>query len=118
MKSIAKIAVSLIVLSIMLMPVAYALSVYDVEYDHDDRTVEFEFDRRVRYKSTKVVITDTVTGKKVSSSIRKKDNDDIKVRVSKRLTQGRTYRYKITNVSLRSARNWQTLTGTFVAWDD
>ena len=88
--------------------------VKEVDYDKNDREVEFEFASRVQWKGAKVTITDG--SKNYVTRIIEKDGDGIEVKVSK-LTPGKKYTYKISGVSVKDAGSFKTISGTFVARD-
>lgn len=89
--------------------------VKEVDYDRDDKEVEFEFANRVQWKSPKVTISD---GKKnYVVRIREKDSDGIEVKVNK-LTIGKTYKYTITGVRIKGNASYTTITGSFKARKD
>lgn len=83
-----------------------------VDYDKNDKEVEFEFTARVQWKGAKVTITDG--NKNYVTRIIEKDSDSIEVKVS-RLTPGRKYTYKISGVSVKDAGSYKTISGTFAA---
>ena len=89
--------------------------VTDVDYDRDDREVEFEFKGSVKWKKPKVKITRN--GKNYAKRIIEKDSDELSVKV-KKLTYGAIYSYKITGVKKKGAKKYTTVTGTFRAVDD
>lgn len=99
------------------VPMAGEVAVKKVEYDHDDREVDFDFTGRVSYKNVKVSIKDAA-GRSIRVSKIERDSDDLTVRLSKRLTRGAQYTYAISGVSPRGEGNYQTLKGTFRAYDD
>ena len=86
--------------------------VKEVDYDKNDREVEFEFTSKVQWKGAKVTITDG--SKNYVTRINKKDKDSIEVKVSK-LTPGKKYNYKISGVSAKNAGSYKTVSGTFTA---
>ena len=88
--------------------------VEEVEYDRDDRVVEFEFRGSVKWKSPKVKITRG--GKNYAKKILSKDSDELEVKV-KKLKYGAIYSYKITGVKNKKGTKYRTVTGTFRAVD-
>lgn len=99
------------------IPKASTALVKDVDYDADDREVNFEFRNNVSYKNAKVVITNTSSTKTYTTRITEKDRDELSVRVSG-LTRGSSYKYTITGVTNNSTKSSKTLTGTFRAIDN
>ena len=99
------------------IPKAPANLVKEVDYDSEDKEVDFSFRNNVSYKNVKVVITNTSDTKTYTTKITEKDNDDLCVRV-KGLTYGKTYKYKITGVTNKANGSTKTLTGTFQAIDN
>jgi len=87
-----------------------AVKVKDIEYDADDREVNFEFTGRVQWKSPKVTIKKGSTN--YVKRIVEKDNDEIEV-VVKKLKRGVTYKYKITGVRKKGSKKYGTVSGTF-----
>lgn len=90
--------------------------VEEVDYDEDDREVEFEFKYDVRWKNPKVTILDA-DGKNLVKKIVDKDDDSIEVKVEA-LTEGETYTYKIEGVRRAGAAAYKTVTGSFIAGDE
>lgn len=89
--------------------------VESIEYDRKSRTVEFEFQGSVKWKSPKVKITRK--GRNYAKKIQGKDSDSLTVKV-KKLTYGATYSYKITGVKNKKGKKYQTVKGTFTAVED
>ncbi len=85
--------------------------VEDVDYDREDKEVNFEFQGNVKWKNAKVVIKDS-TGKNFVQRINEKDNDEIEVKV-KGLTSGKKYSYKITGVARKGSKKFKTVKGAF-----
>lgn len=91
--------------------------VESVEYDRDDREVEFEFRGSVKWrKSPAPKVKITRSGKNYAKKIIKKDSDELEVKV-KKLKYGSIYSYKITGVKSKRGKKYQTVTGTFRAVD-
>lgn len=88
----------------------------DVEYDSEDREVNFDFKGTVKWKKAKVTVKDS-KGKNYVTRILEKDNDSIEVRV-KKLTVGKKYTYKITGVAQKGSSSYKTVSGSFTANDD
>jgi hypothetical protein len=89
--------------------------VKEVDYDKNDREVEFDFAAKVQWKGAKVTITDG--SKNYVTRIIEKDKDSIEVKVSK-LTLGKKYTYKISGVRVNGANSYKTISGTFIARDN
>lgn len=68
----------------------------EVDYDAEDRELTVEFRENVSWKRSAKVIVKTVAGKKVSSYIISKDNDDVKIRV--KLKFGKKYKVIVKGV--------------------
>lgn len=86
--------------------------VKEVDYDRNDKEVEFEFAAKVQWKGAKVTITDG--SKNYVTRIIEKDSDSIEVKVSK-LTPGKKYTYKISGVSIKNSGSYKAISGTFAA---
>lgn len=99
------------------------LTVKEVDYDVDRKngktvyTVEFDFNKNVVKKSNSYIIIRDSSGKAYSSknSYIEWDKDECELRLSKKLTVGKTYTYKIVNVKSSSESSYRTITGSFVA---
>ncbi len=89
--------------------------VESIEYDRKSRTVTFEFQGSVKWKSPKVKITRK--GRNYAKKIQGKDSDSLTVKV-KKLTYGATYSYKITGVKNKKGKKYQTVKGSFTAVED
>ena len=87
----------------------------EVDYDKNDREVEFDFAAKVQWKGAKVTITDG--SKNYVTRIIEKDKDSIEVKVSK-LPIGKKYTYKISGVRVNGANSYKTISGTFIARDN
>ena len=87
----------------------------EVDYDKNDREVEFDFAAKVQWKGAKVTITDG--SKNYVTRIIEKDKDSIEVKVSK-LTIGKKYTYKISGVRVNGANSYKIISGTFIARDN
>lgn len=87
-----------------------------IEYDREDREVSFEFKHRVKWKNSKVVITDS-KGKSYVKRICEKDNDEIEVKV-KNMKYGAKYSYKISGIKKVGGTKYQTIKGTFRVVDN
>ncbi len=95
---------------------AKAPKIEDVEYDDEDREVNFDFYGRVMWHKPKVTITDK-HGKSYVIRINSRDRDDIEVKV-KRLKYGAKYKYKISGVKVEGTSGYRTVKGSFRAYDD
>ena len=89
--------------------------VQEVEYDREDKEVNFDFYGRVKYRKLKVKIY-SASGKNMARYIIDRDSDDIEVKV-KKLKYGKKYRYKISGIKKRGASKYTTIKGTFKAID-
>lgn len=100
------------------IPSAGKVVVRNVEYDGEDRQVEFEFKGKVKW-SNDAKVTITKNGRNYSNGIIDWDNDSVEVSVD-RLKYGAKYNYKITGVGNRDGGSYKTVKGTFYAhdWDD
>ncbi len=85
--------------------------VEDVDFDREDKEVNFDFQGNVKWKNAKVVIKDSA-GKNFVKRIKEKDNDGIEVKV-KSLTSGKKYTYKITGAARKGSNKFKTVKGTF-----
>ena len=85
--------------------------VEDVDYDREDKEVNFEFQGNVKWKNAKVTIKDSA-GKNYVKRINDKDNDEIELKV-KGLTGGKKYTYKITGVARKGSNKYKTVKGSF-----
>lgn len=95
------------------IPGSNKVVIKDIEYDREDREVEFEFKGKVAWKSPTVKITDS-NGKNYVRYIIDKDNNSIEVKVNK-LVYGKSYNYKITGVKNKEGTKYVTKTGKFKA---
>lgn len=95
---------------------------YDVDYEHGrtEWTVSFDFNKKISHsQSSCVIITDSAGNEYSStSSYVEWDDDECEVHLSSGLTEGNTYYYKITDVKPIGAGSYQTLTGSFIAYED
>lgn len=73
--------------------------------------VEVEFEDEVDYKNVKVTVKDT-SGKKYTTSIVKKDDDEIIFRV-KKYVSGKSYNYTISGVREEGTSSYGKVTGKF-----
>ena len=89
-----------------------SIPVREIEYDNEDRDVEFSFSSRVEWKNPRVTISDG----KNQYVIRIKDRDpkEIEVRVRK-LKRGKTYKYTISGIRRAGSGAFTTISGTFTA---
>ena len=86
--------------------------VKEIEYDKKDKEVEFSFEKKVKWKSPKVSITDG--SKEYVRSIKDRDNDEIEVSV-KKLKKGKVYQYTISGIKKKGDKKYTTISGTFRA---
>ena len=98
------------------IPKAKNTIVKEVDYDAEDREVNFEFNTNVTYKKPKVTITDVNGSKTYTAKIIERDYDELTVRVSG-LTYGKKYKYTISGVSSSQNSSAKTYSGTFTAID-
>lgn len=99
------------------------LSVKEISYDEDfddgrmEYTVDIEFNKKVRYKSSSYVLIKDKNGKSYSSkdSYVDWDDDECEVELSQGLEYGKTYTYEIVNVKAKGESKYITLKGTFKA---
>lgn len=98
------------------VPSVKKVTVKEVEYDADDREVNFEFKKHVKWKNVKVTIKDS-NGKNYAVRILEKDNDELEVR-TKTLSIGKKYTYKISGIKAEGASSYTSISGSFRAYDD
>lgn len=98
------------------IPAAGKIVMDDIEFDSEDREVEFEFKGKVQWKNPTVTITDA-NGKNYVTKIKAKDYNSIEVKV-KGMKNGKTYNYKISGVRKSGTKDYVTLKGKFKALDD
>ena len=90
-----------------------SIPVREVEYDAEDRDVDFSFGCRVEWKKPKVTVTDG--SRHYNAWIKDLDDDDLEVKVDA-LTRGKTYRYTITGIRRVGSTSYTTVSGSFTAW--
>ena len=90
--------------------------VRSVEYDGEDRQVDFEFKGNVKWSGDPEVSIER-NGKEYSRGIIERDNDGLEVSV-KRLDYGAKYSYKITGVASADGGSYKTVKGSFRAYGD
>ena len=98
------------------VPAASGLRIKEVEYDADDRELDIDFNKKVSYKSAKVVVKDA-DGKTYAARITEKDDDDMEVRVQG-LKYGERYTVTVSGVAVRGTKKYETLTAEFAAIDN
>jgi len=98
-----------------------SLKVKDVDYDSDDRELDFEFNKSTLRKSGRYIIVKDAKGNTYStknSRLYFDDSDECTLKLTKRLSQGKRYNYTIVGVKAKGSSSYKTITGSFVAWDD
>lgn len=99
------------------VPKKATIKVEDIEYDRSDNELSFEFGTRVRWKNPTVKIM-TASGSTICrGEIIERSSDELEVYLPKKLSYGTKYKYKITGIKARSASEYRTLSGSFVARD-
>ena len=97
--------------------VSTKIVVKSVDYDPEDKKVDFEFKHNVQYKkNVKVTITYGKSKKNYVTSIQELSNKSLEVKVRK-LKYGRVYKYKINGIRRKGAKSYKTISGTFRAID-
>ena len=81
----------------------------NVDYDHKDRKVEFEFLKKVKWKNPKVTIKH---GKK-QYAVKIKDTESRELEVKAKLAKGVIYQYTISGILINGKE--KTITGLFKA---
>ncbi len=99
------------------IPAATNIYVEDIEYDNSERKVSFDFKYDVKWRSPKVTFTDD-SGNTISSTVIKKDRDELDVRVAQNLEQYGEYTCTISGIKRYDASSYKTITRTFTAYDD
>ncbi len=96
------------------------LVTYDVDYEDNEYTVSFAFNKCLAMGNRPTVIIRDAAGKAYSSksSYVECDHDDCEVYLSKPLTHGKTYSYEISNIQGYGDTGSATLKGSFKAVDD
>lgn len=90
------------------VPALASPKIREAEYEGSGR-VEVEFKSDVKYKNTKVKVTDS-KGKAYTATIRNKDEDDLTF-VIKNYKKGMTYTYIITGVKQKNEKNYGQVSG-------
>lgn len=96
------------------------LKVKDVDFDREDKEVSFDFDKNIKAKSGAYIIIKDSNGNVYSSKNSRIicDEDDIELFLDKNLTQGKKYTYEINGVKENTSNSYQTIKGSFTAYDD
>ena len=97
------------------VPKKTAIKIDEIEYDREDNELSFDFATKVNWKSPTVKITNESGTVVYKSRIVEKDSDELELRLSSKLTYGKKYKYTITGIKAKTAANYRTLSGTFVA---
>ncbi len=96
--------------SIMIPKTHGAVPIAEINYNVKENKVEFEFAKKVQYKSVKVRITE---GKKnYVRNISEKDRSELEVKM-KKLTKGKIYQYSIRGIKKKGSGKFGTITGSF-----
>ena len=97
-----------------------SLKVKDVDFDREDKEVSFDFDKNIKAKSGAYIIIKDSNGNAYSSKNSRIicDEDDIELFLDKNLTQGKKYTYEINGVKESTSNSYQTIKGSFTAYDD
>lgn len=88
----------------------------EVDYDAEDRELTVDFWGNVSWKRGAKVIVKNAAGKKLSSYIISKDNDDVEVRV--KLKYGKKYKVIVKGVRSGWKGKYRKVVKTFRAYDD
>ena len=91
---------------------AAKLSIKKVKYDSKDKELDIDFNGEVKYKSVKVVVKDS-SGKKYTTRITDKGNDDLEVKVSG-LKKGKSYKVTVSGVALKGG-SYTSVSKSFTA---
>ena len=96
------------------------LKVKDVDFDREDKEVSFDFDKNINLKSGAYIIIKDANGNAYSSKNSRIicDEDDIELFLDKNLKQGQKYTYEIKGVKESSSNSYETIKGSFTAYDD
>jgi hypothetical protein len=100
------------------------ISVKKVKYEEDyddgmwEYVVDIEFNKRVRHKGNSYVVIKDSSGKTYSSrnTYVDWDGDECEIHLSRGLTYGKTYTYKIVNVKANGESKYTTLKGNFTVY--
>lgn len=88
------------------------ISVREIEYEEDEREVDFKFHQNVQWKNPKVTISDG--SRNYVIRIHEREDNEIEVLVRK-LKKGSIYKYTISGVRKKGLQKYVVLTGTFKA---
>lgn len=96
------------------------LEVKDVDFDREDKEVSFDFDKYITAKSNAYIIIKDSNGNTYSgkNSYLICDEDDIELFLDKNLKQGKKYTYEIHGVKESGSNSYETIKGSFTAYDD
>ena len=96
------------------------LKVRDVDFDREDKEVSFDFDKFIELKSDAYIIIKDSNGNTYSSKNSRIicDEDDIELFLDKNLKQGQKYTYEINGIKENVANSYETINGSFTAYDD
>ena len=96
------------------------LKVRDVDFDREDEEVSFDFDKFIELKSDAYIIIKDSNGNTYSSKNSRIicDEDDIELFLDKNLKQGQKYTYEINGIKENVGNSYETINGSFTAYDD
>lgn len=96
------------------------LKVKDVDFDREDKEVSFDFDKFIELKSDAYIIIKDSNGNTYSSKNSRIicDEDDIELFLDKNLKQGQKYTYEINGIKENVGNSYETINGSFTAYDD
>ena len=96
------------------------LEVKDVDFDREDKEVSFDFDKFIELKSDAYIIIKDSNGNTYSSKNSRIicDEDDIELFLDKNLKQGQKYTYEINGIKENVGNSYETINGSFTAYDD
>lgn len=96
------------------------LKVRDVDFDREDKEVSFDFDKFIELKSDAYIIIKDSNGNTYSSKNSRIicDEDDIELFLDKNLKQGQKYTYEINGIKENVGNSYETINGSFTAYDD
>ncbi|WP_138269256.1 Ig-like domain-containing protein [Anaerofustis stercorihominis] len=97
-----------------------SLKVKEVDFDREDKEVSFDFDKNIKLKSGAYVIIKDSNGNAYSSKNSRIicDEDDIELFLDKNLKQGQKYTYEINGIKENVGNSYETINGSFTAYDD
>ncbi|MGN8913074.1 hypothetical protein [Anaerofustis butyriciformans] len=96
------------------------LKIRDVDFDREDKEVSFDFDKFIELKSDAYIIIKDSNGNTYSSKNSRIicDEDDIELFLDKNLKQGQKYTYEINGIKENVGNSYETINGSFTAYDD